>query len=89
MATQLDLSEHPSTDPLYGEQIIVTAERNIIVGLVATSSKEGKIKTQEWNHKKPRVRIEVSLEDVIQYKEMSYQDAAKKLVKSIPWKFQN
>ncbi|KAG5563479.1 hypothetical protein RHGRI_006042 [Rhododendron griersonianum] len=59
---------------------VVTAERNI---LVASSSKEGKRKMQDREHKKAGVRIEVSLEEILKCSNMKRNSAARKLKGSV------
>ncbi|KAG5563529.1 hypothetical protein RHGRI_006085 [Rhododendron griersonianum] len=71
---QLDSSHQPPLDPNNGQNVI-TAERNISI---VTSSEERKRKTQR-EHKGTGVKIEVSLDDILEYSKKSRSNAAKKL----------
>ncbi|KAF7151172.1 hypothetical protein RHSIM_Rhsim02G0245700 [Rhododendron simsii] len=73
---QVDSSNRQSMDPSNKGQNVVIAERNI---LVVSSSKKGKRKTQDEEHKKTGVRIEVSLEEILKCSNMKREDAAKEL----------
>ncbi|KAI8569807.1 hypothetical protein RHMOL_Rhmol02G0305300 [Rhododendron molle] len=73
---QVDSSDQQSMDPSNKEQNVATAEPNI---LVVSSSKKGKRKTQDEEHKKAGVRIEVSLEEILKCSKMMREDAAKEL----------
>ncbi|KAI8546110.1 hypothetical protein RHMOL_Rhmol07G0090600 [Rhododendron molle] len=72
--------DQPSMDPSSNGQNVVTAERNI---LVASSSKKGKRKMQDREHKKAGVRIEVSLEEILKCSNMKRDSAAMQLNVSI------
>ncbi|KAF7151136.1 hypothetical protein RHSIM_Rhsim02G0245600 [Rhododendron simsii] len=76
VTTQLDSSDQPSMDPSSNGQNDVTVERNI---LVVPSSKERKRKMQDRKHKKAGVRIEVSLEEILECSNMKREDAAREL----------
>ncbi|KAG5563481.1 hypothetical protein RHGRI_006044 [Rhododendron griersonianum] len=76
VTTQLDSSDQPSMDPSSNGQNVITAERNI---LVVSSSKEGKRKMQDREHKKAGVRIEISKEEILKCAKMRREDAAKEL----------
>ncbi|KAI8569806.1 hypothetical protein RHMOL_Rhmol02G0305200 [Rhododendron molle] len=77
---QVDSSHQQSMDSSNKGQNAVTAERNI---LVVSSSKKGKRKTQDEEHKKAGVRIEVSLEEILRCSKMRREDAAKEFKVSI------
>ncbi|KAG5512928.1 hypothetical protein RHGRI_038659 [Rhododendron griersonianum] len=68
--------DHPSMDPSSNGQNVVTAERNI---LMASSSKEGKRKMQDREHKKAGVKIEVSLDKILKCSNMKLNFAAREL----------
>ncbi|KAI8561455.1 hypothetical protein RHMOL_Rhmol04G0341100 [Rhododendron molle] len=77
---QVDSSDQQSMDPSNMGQNAVTAEQNI---LVVSSSKKGKRKTQDEEHKKAGVRIEVSLEEILKCSKMKRASAARELKVSI------
>ncbi|KAI8569800.1 hypothetical protein RHMOL_Rhmol02G0304900 [Rhododendron molle] len=77
---QVDSSDQQSMDPSNKGENAVTAEQNI---LLVSSSKKGKRKAQDEEHKKVGVRIEVSLEEILECSKMRREDAAKELKVSI------
>ncbi|KAI8569805.1 hypothetical protein RHMOL_Rhmol02G0305100 [Rhododendron molle] len=77
---QVDSFDQQSMDPSSKEQNAATADQSI---LVVSSSKKGKRKTQDEEHKKAGVRIEVSLEEILKCSKMRREDAAKELKVSI------
>ncbi|KAI8569867.1 hypothetical protein RHMOL_Rhmol02G0310600 [Rhododendron molle] len=83
VTTQLDSSDQLSMDhSKNARNVDVPAERNII--MVTSSDLEGGPReTQERQHKNTGVRIEVSLDDILQNSKESRNNAAKKLQVSV------
>ncbi|KAI7987805.1 Protein NLP6 [Camellia lanceoleosa] len=79
--TQLDLSNQQSMDALNNESNVVSAERGNID--VTCSQEKGKTKRPKRGHNKTGVKIEIPLDDIIQYSKISIKDAADNLQVSL------